>query len=109
MTAAKKKTQEAQAPRAADYNAIIRPMITEKATQVSAHNQVAFQVQLGASKDEIRAAVQNLFKVKVVAVNTQVRKGKTKAFRGRVGLRPDVKIAYVTLAEGQSIDVGAGL
>ena len=97
------------APTAQEYNTIIRPMITEKATNVSAHNQVVFQVKMSASKTDIRNAVQSLFKVKVEAVNTNIRKGKTKSFKGRRGFRPDVKLAYVTLAEGQSIDISTGL
>lgn len=103
------KTAEKKAPSAKNYNTLIRPVITEKATNVSAHNQVVFQVCPNATKADIRDAVQNLFNVKVTGVNTNVRKGKTKFFRGRRGLRPDVKLAYVTLAEGQSIDISTGI
>jgi large subunit ribosomal protein L23 len=91
------------------YEVIRRPLITEKATRVSEHNQVAFIVALDASKPEIKAAVETLFKVKVEAVNTLRQKGKTKRFRGRPGRRPDIKKAFVTLAEGHSIDVTTGL
>jgi large subunit ribosomal protein L23 len=104
-----KPAEAKKAPSAKDYNTIVRPVITEKATNVSAHNQVVFQVPLAANKKEIRTAVQNLFNVKVVGVNTSIRKGKTKLFRGRPGFRPDVKLAYVTLEEGQSIDISTGL
>ena len=104
-----KAAEAKKTPSAKDYNTIIRPVITEKATNVSANNQVVFQVQLTASKGDIRTAVQSLFSVKVVGVNTTIRKGKTKSFRGRRGLRPDVKLAYVTLAEGQSIDISTGV
>ena len=91
------------------YEVIRRPLITEKATRVSEHNQVAFVVALDATKPEIKAAVEMLFKVKVEAVNTLRQKGKTKRFRGRPGTRADIKKAFVTLAEGQSIDVTTGL
>ncbi len=105
----KQKANAAKAPTAAEYNTIIRPIMSEKTTAASAHNQVVFQVCTSASKPQIRGAVESLFKVKVVAVNTQIRKGKTKNFKGRPGLRPDIKLAYVTLAEGQSIDVATGI
>jgi large subunit ribosomal protein L23 len=91
------------------YNAIISPVITEKATAVSEKNQVVFKVGLGVSKPEIKAAVESLFGVKVVAVNTVVTKGKTKRFRGRPGVRSDVKKAYVSLEAGQTIDLSTGL
>ncbi len=91
------------------YEVIRRPLITEKATRVSEHNQVAFIVATDATKPEIKAAVEKLFKVKVKAVNTLIQKGKHKRFRGRPGARPDIKKAIVTLAEGQSIDVTTGL
>ena len=91
------------------YEVIRRPLITEKATRVSEHNQVAFVVSLDATKPEIKAAVEMLFKVKVEAVNTLRQKGKSKRFRGRPGTRPDIKKAFVTLAEGHSIDVTTGL
>jgi large subunit ribosomal protein L23 len=85
------------------------PVITEKSTRGSEHNQVTFKVPLDATKPEIKAAVEGLFQVKVVAVNTVRQLGKTKRFRGRVGKRPDFKKAMVTLAEGQSIDVTTGI
>lgn len=91
------------------YEVIRRPVVTEKSTLGSEHNQVTFEVPLDASKTEIKAAVEQLFKVKVKAVNTLRRKGKTKRFRGQVGKRSDVKKAYVTLDEGHSIDVTTGI
>ena len=91
------------------YGAILSPVITEKSTAASEHNQVVFKVPLSATKPEIKAAVEGLFKVKVTAVNTITTKGKVKRFKGFVSKRTDVKKAVVTLAEGQSIDVATGL
>ncbi len=91
------------------YDIILGPVITEKATLLSEHNQVAFRVAMTATKPEIRKAIEELFRVKVTAVNTLRVKGKTKRFRGRVGRRSDYKKAIVTLAEGQSIDYTAGI
>jgi large subunit ribosomal protein L23 len=91
------------------YDTILAPVITEKATLLSEQNKVVFRVADDATKDEIAAAVEELFKVKVTKVNTVVTKGKTKRFRGRPGRRADVKKAIVTLAEGQSIDITTGL
>ena len=92
----------------AEMYAIVRsPVITEKATRGSEHNQVTFRVPLAATKPEIKSAVEGVFKVKVEGVNTVVVKGKLKQFRGRIGRRSDFKKAIVTLAEGQTIDVTA--
>ena len=91
------------------YDVIVSPAITEKSTMASEQNQVVFNVAKKASKPEIKAAVEALFGVKVTAVNTHVRKGKLKRFRGTVGRQSDVKKAIVTLADGQSIDVATGL
>ena len=91
------------------YDVILAPHITEKATILSELNKVVFRVAHDASKDEIAAAVEELFKVNVLKVNTVVTKGKVKRFRGIIGKRSDVKKAIVTLAEGQSIDVTTGL
>jgi len=91
------------------YDTILAPVITEKATLLSEQNKVVFRVAGDASKDEIAAAVEALFKVNVTKVNTINVKGKTKRFRGRIGRRSDVKKAIVTLAEGQSIDITTGL
>ena len=91
------------------YQTLLGPVITEKATMASEHNQVMFRVALDASKPQIKAAVENLFSVKVKAVNTLRVKGKVKRFRGIRGRRPDWKKAIITLEEGQSIDVLGGL
>lgn len=96
-------------PAARHYDTILGPVITEKATLLSEQNKVVFRVARGATKPEIAEAIENLFKVSVVKVNTINVKGKTKRFRGRVGRRSDVKKAVVTLAEGQSIDITTGL
>ncbi len=96
-------------PTAKHYDTILSPVITEKATMLSEHNKVVFKVAAEATKDDIAAAVEELFKVKVTKVNTLITKGKTKFFRGIKGRRSDVKKAIVTLAEGQSIDITTGL
>jgi len=91
------------------YDVIRRPVITEKATMASEAGAVVFEVALDANKPQIKEAIEALFGVKVKAVNTTVTKGKTKRFRGRPGVRSDVKKAYVTLEEGNTIDVATGL
>ncbi len=91
------------------YNTILSPVITEKATMGSEHNQVTFRVAMDATKPEIKAAVEGLFNVKVKAVNTLVQKGKVKRFRGIKGRRADTKKAMITLEEGQVIDVTTGV
>ena len=91
------------------YDVILSPVITEKATAQSEHSKMVFRVHKDASKPEIKDAVEKLFNVKVVSVNTLIRKGKTKRFRNTVGTQSDVKRAIVTLAEGQTIDVTTGL
>ena len=91
------------------YDVIVSPVITEKATMASDHNQVVFKVRRDATKPQIKAAVERLFDVKVASVNTLIRKGKTKVFRGTTGRQSDVKKAIVTLAEGHKIDVTTGL
>jgi large subunit ribosomal protein L23 len=91
------------------YDVIRSPVITEKSTGASEANQVVFKVRIDATKPQIKEAVEKLFDVKVKAVNTLVTKGKTKRFKGRLGVRSDVKKAVVTLAEGQAIDVTTGL
>lgn len=88
---------------------ILRPVVTEKSSAVLEHNQVVFRVRRSATKPEIRRAVEELFKVKVRAVNTLITKGKTKRLRGITGRRSDIKKAVVTLQPGQSIDIGAGV
>ena len=91
------------------YDIIIAPIVTEKATMASEYNKVVFKVAAKATKPQIKEAVEKLFDVKVKSVNTIVRKGKTKVFRGQFGSQSDSKRAIVTLVEGQSIDVTTGL
>lgn len=101
-----------QASRFADtrhYDVIVSPVITEKATMASEQNKVVFKVRKDATKPQIKAAVERLFDVKVDSVNTLVRKGKIKLFRGTRGTQSDVKKAVVTLVEGHRIDVTTGL
>jgi len=96
-------------PAVRHYDTIVAPVITEKATMLSEQNKVVFRVSRDATKPQIAEAIENLFKVTVVKVNTLNVKGKTKRFRGREGKRSDVKKAIITLAEGQSIDITTGL
>jgi large subunit ribosomal protein L23 len=91
------------------YGIVLSPVVTEKSTRGADHNQVTFRVTLDATKPQIKSAVEQLFKVKVTAVNTLVVKGKVKLFKGRPGRRSDYKKAIVTLAEGQRIDVTTGI
>jgi large subunit ribosomal protein L23 len=91
------------------YDLIRKPIITEKATTASEAGAVVFEVHMDATKPQIKEAVEKLFNVKVKAVNTTITKGKVKKFRGRPGTRRDVKKAYVTLVEGNTIDVTTGL
>lgn len=91
------------------FDVLLAPVITEKSTRGSEHNQVTFRVRLEATKPEIKVAVEKLFKVKVTGVNTVRQNGKIKRFRGLVGKRDDFKKAIVTLAEGQTIDITSGL
>lgn len=91
------------------FDLIKKPIITEKATMVGEANAVVFQVAMDATKPQIKEAVEAVFGVKVKAVNTTITKGKVKKFRGRIGERSDKKKAYVTLEEGNSIDVASGL
>jgi large subunit ribosomal protein L23 len=91
------------------YDVIVSPVITEKATMLSEENKVVFNVSKTSTKPQIKMAVEKLFGVKVLAVNTLIRKGKQKRFRGTLGRQSDVKKAIVTLADGQSIDVTTGL
>lgn len=93
----------------ADYNTILAPHVTEKATLGSENGQVTFRVAIKATKPEIKQAVENLFDVKVKAVNTLIQKGKTKRFKGIMGKRSNFKKAIVTLEEGQVIDTGTGV
>jgi large subunit ribosomal protein L23 len=91
------------------YDVIRSPMVTEKSTMASENSQIVFKVSMSATKPEIKEAVERLFSVKVVAVNTLIRKGKVKRFKGVRGRQSDFKKAIVTLAEGQVIDITARL
>jgi large subunit ribosomal protein L23 len=91
------------------YDVILAPVITEKATLASENNKVLFKVARNATKPQIKEAVEKLFDVKVKSVNTLIRKGKTKAFRGSLGTQSPTKKAIVTLEEGHRIDVTTGL
>lgn len=92
-----------------NFDVLLSPHITEKATLLSEQNKVVFKIALDASKDEVASAVEAIYNVKVTKVNTLVTKGKTKRFKGIKGRRTDIKKAIVTLAEGQSIDITTGL
>ena len=94
---------------AKDYSVILSPVITEKATNITAYRQYSFKVAKDADKPSIKKAVEALFNVKVSSVNTHNRQGKTKRFQGRKGFRSDAKIAIVSLAEGNSIDMQTGI
>jgi large subunit ribosomal protein L23 len=91
------------------YDVIRKPLVTEKSTMASEAGAVVFEVAIGANKPLIKEAVETLFGVKVKAVNTSITKGKVKRFKGQLGKRKDVKKAYVTLEEGNTIDVTTGL
>ena len=104
-----KKEKQANKVSAVMYDTLTRPVITEKSMVVSEAGKVTFVVPLSASKDDIKAAVEAIFNVKVVKVNTIRQFGKTKFFRGRKGERSDYKKALITLAEGQNIDVTTGI
>ncbi|MES2750800.1 MAG: 50S ribosomal protein L23 [Pseudomonadota bacterium] len=91
------------------YDIIVAPVVTEKATVASEHNKIVFKVSAKATKPQIKDAIEKLFDVKVKSVNTLVRKGKTKVFRGQFGSQSDSKRAIVTLEEGHRIDVTTGL
>ena len=110
MSAAKKtKKADAKVIRDRFYDIITAPVITEKATALSEHNKVVFRIANDADKTEVKQAVEALFGVKVLKVNTLNVQGKTKRFKGRLGTRSDTKKAVVTLAAGQSIDFASGV
>lgn len=101
--------KEAQAIDLKHFDVVVKPIITEKSTLIGEHNQLIFEVARGASKPEIKAAIEALFNVKVTNVNTLIQKGKSKRWKGKPYRRNDAKKAIVTLAEGQSIDVTTGI
>ena len=105
MSIRARKVGEVKISRAAAYDTILRPIITEKATMANENGQVTFAVPVTATKPEIKTAIEMLFDVEVKAVNTISLKGKKKMWKGRPGRRSDMKKAMVTLAEGQTIDL----
>ena len=96
-------------PNIKNFETIIKPIITEKSSLGSENNQVTFQVKKTSTKDDIKVAFEEIFKVKVKKVNTSIVKGKLKSFRGSVGKRSDYKKAFVSLEDGQSIDLSSGV
>lgn len=105
----KRKKTAVSTARAYHYDVIVSPVITEKSTMVSEQNKVVFNVRLDSNKESIKSAVEALFGVKVTKVNTLVRLGKQRRFRGIPGKQVDTKKAFITLAEGQSINLEGGL
>ena len=91
------------------YEVIRSPVVTEKTTFISEYNQIVFNVAIDSNKSEIKQAIEGLFKVKVKSVNTLRQNGKIKRFKGTVGKRPETKKAFVTLEEGNSIDITTGI
>ena len=104
-----KKSQKTNNVTAKMYDTLLRPVITEKSMTSSEAGKVVFMVPVSATKDDVKAAVEAIFNVKVVKVNTVKQDGKVKRFRGYEGVRSDYKKAVITLAEGQNIDVTAGI
>ncbi|MBM3468929.1 MAG: 50S ribosomal protein L23 [Alphaproteobacteria bacterium] len=106
----KEKTAKVQEKKQVGLLDVIKyPIVTEKSTNLSAHNQVVFAVCKTATKPEIKSAIEQIFGVSVKAVNTLVRKGKEKRFKGRAGIQEDVKRAIITLNDGQQLDLGSGI
>ncbi|MCH2546809.1 MAG: 50S ribosomal protein L23 [Alphaproteobacteria bacterium] len=105
----KKKATAKADVKAFHYDVLQAPVITEKSTMASEHGKVVFRIGRNATKPQVKEAVEALFNVDVIGVNTALIKGKTKVFRGRKGVRSDYKKAVVTLKEGQSIDYAAGV
>lgn len=105
----KKKATAAKTVKAHHYDVLQAPVITEKSTMASEHGKVVFRIKPEATKPQVKSAVEALFGVEVVSVNTTLVKGKTKTFRGRPGTRSDYKKAVVTLKDGQSIDYASGV
>ncbi len=91
------------------YDIIRKPIVTEKSTMASESGAMVFEVDIDATKPQVKEAIENLFNVKVKTVNTLILKGKTKRFKGTLGRRKDIKKAYVMLEEGNTIDVTTGL
>ena len=96
-------------PSIKDFKTIIKPIVTEKSSLGAEYNQITFEVNKVSTKKEIKLAIENIFQVKVKKVNTSIVKGKLKSFRGSLGRRSNYKKAFVTLEEGQTIDINAGV
>lgn len=109
VSAKAKKTDATGGTPAKLYDVLVRPLVTEKSTAAAEHNKLTFAIAPSATKRDVKRAVETLFKVNVTKVNTIHLQGKTKRFRGQPGQRSDLRKAIVTLAEGQSIDLAAGL
>lgn len=90
------------------YDLILRPIVTEKSASVMSLNQYTFAVRKEATKGQIKSAIEKIFDVEVEKVNTLTHKGKTKKFRGRIGIRSDMKKAIVTVKQGQEIELSVG-
>ena len=86
------------------YDIIIKPITTEKSTNLQQYNQYSFVVSKNSNSFEIKSAIEMIFKVKVNKVNTSILRGKGKTFKGQYGFRKDTKRAIVTLDEGNTID-----
>jgi len=108
MTVREKKAKGVEKKNIGLLDVIRYPIVTEKSTNASAHNQVVFAVSKTSSKPEIKAAIEATFGVSVKSVNTLIRKGKTKRFKGRAGTQGDLKKAIITLNDGQQLDLGSG-
>ena len=91
------------------YQIILNPLVTEKSTQQSEFNKMVFSVPINATKLEVKSSIEKIFSVKVSAVNTILLKGKVKRFKGVLGKRNDIKKAVITLEEGNTIDISAGV
>jgi large subunit ribosomal protein L23 len=109
MAAKKSASAPAAAPTERMYQMFVRPLVTEKTSKLAEGNWLAFEVMPGATKPEIKLAFERLYGVEVARVNTLTHKGKTKGFRGRKGLRSDVKKAYIKLKAGHTVDLMAGV
>lgn len=109
MRTTKKSPAAKKEIKAWHYDVLVSPVVTEKSTMASEQNKVLFNVRLDVNKQQIKSAVENLFGVKVEKVNTLIREGKTRRFRNTEGKQSDTKKAIITLAEGQSVDISAGV
>ncbi len=86
------------------YSILKKPITTEKSTNLQQFNQYSFIVSKDSNSNEIKQAIEKIFKVKVTKINTSISRGKMKSFKGTYGFRKDTKKAIVTLKEGNTID-----